>query len=331
MHIGVTNSGTRSDTAAHMPRPTALSARAETIEEVPASTILKGDHVLVNAGDRIPVDGIVYWGNGAADESIVTGESTPRDKVAGSATESERRVIGGSTLVSGSIKVHADTVGSESVLARIIGMVRQAQNNPPEIQRLGDRVSAVFVPLIGMAAILAHRRHVECDRSAVRGGVAPRHRGAGNRLSVRDGSRDYQPQSWSAWALPCDAVSWFRDGRSLDTVAGVSRMVFDKTGTLTSGELRPQRVQALNGSSDEHVLALLIGLERHSSHPLARAMVAAYPEVAAMSFPEISERNGVGISGRASTGKTIQVGSHALVKHLDVSPATTCTCSKMED
>ncbi len=120
----------------------------ERIEEVDAATIRPGDRVMVNSGDKVPVDGDITWGEASVDESMITGESTLVEKQKGDA------MIGGTYLQSGSIRMEATKSQKEGVLAGIIEMVRNAQKNKPDIQRLGDKVSSIFVPVVVAIAVL---------------------------------------------------------------------------------------------------------------------------------------------------------------------------------
>ncbi|MFA4853598.1 MAG: HAD-IC family P-type ATPase, partial [Bacteroidales bacterium] len=119
-----------------------FSGNSEIIEDVDASLIKKGDLLLVNTGDKLPVDGQIYWGQGSIDESMISGESLPVDKTIG------EQVIGGTILVTGSVKIKATAIGKEMVLSQIIEMVKQAQQDKPRMQNLADKISVVFVPVV---------------------------------------------------------------------------------------------------------------------------------------------------------------------------------------
>ena len=150
--------------------------------DVPIADVRSGDLVIVRPGERIPVDGVIRSGSGAVDESMLTGESIPVEKTAGD------RVIGATINTSGALEIEATSLGASSVLARIVTLMKEAQGSQAPIQRLADRISAVFVP----AVVVDRGRHVRAvdDRSrravvrvgADRGGCGPDHR-----LPVRDG------------------------------------------------------------------------------------------------------------------------------------------------
>ena len=110
--------------------------------EVNYVDIKKGDVLLVNEGDKIPADGEIIWGEASVDEAMISGESIPSDKKTGC------KVIGGTVVVRGNLKMKAERVGDETVLSEIIELVKNAQNQKPSIQRLGDKVSAIFVPVV---------------------------------------------------------------------------------------------------------------------------------------------------------------------------------------
>ena len=120
----------------------------EKIEEIDASHIRKGDTILINTGDKIPVDGDIYWGYGSADESMISGESLLVDKSEGA------HLIGGTILMMGGVKMKATAIGEETVLSQIIDMVKNAQQDKPHMQNLADRISAIFVPLVVGIALL---------------------------------------------------------------------------------------------------------------------------------------------------------------------------------
>src|SRR5207244_454019 len=114
----------------------------DSVIEIKVEEIRTGDLLLANTGDKVPVDGTIQWGTASLNEAMITGESIPVNKTVG------EHVIGGTIIESGSVKIIADKVGAETTLSKIIYMVKQAQLSKPDIQRLGDRVSNIFVPIV---------------------------------------------------------------------------------------------------------------------------------------------------------------------------------------
>lgn len=274
---------------------------AEAIEQIPLMEARSGDRFLVSEGDRIPADGTIDWGEGSIDESMITGESLPVDATIGS------RVVGGTILVRGSVKMVAEEVGEQTTLASIVRLVRNAQYNKPGIQRIGDVVSAVFVPcvLIAVVAFLI---------------LAPLFFGV----------------SWSNTVMRCLAMlviacpcamglatptaimvalgraahsgTLVKGGDTLERLAAAKTIVFDKTGTLTTGKFN--LIGAVSKGIDESILfSVVSGLERHSSHPIAASLVRALDErgISPSEFTQVSETRGIGISGIASGGDQYEI------------------------
>jgi Cu+-exporting ATPase len=234
--------------------------------EVPAGTVMVEDVVVVRPGEKIPTDGIVLDGASAVDESMLTGESMPVEKRAGSA------VIGGTLNRTGLFRFRASRVGADTALAQIIRMVEEAQASTAPIQRLADQVTGYFVPIVVGVAVLAF---------------------VGWWLSGNF------PQGLLAFiavliiACPCalgvatpaalmvgvgkgaEAGILIRGGEVLERAQRLTTIVFDKTGTLTRGEPAVTDVVPLDGSAADELLRLAAALEAGSEHPLGEAVVRA--------------------------------------------------------
>ncbi len=237
---------------------------------VPLSAIRAGDLVLVRPGERLPVDGAVVSGQSAVDESLLTGESMPVEKAAGD------KVFGATVNRNGLLRVRATGVGEQSALAQIVRLVRQAQAGKAPIQRLADRVSAVFVPVI-VALALA----VFALWWAIGGEFVP--------AMIR-------MVAVLVIACPCalglatpTAVMvaggrgarqgiLFRNSEALELASRLQLVLFDKTGTLTRGEPRMVDWLPLAEGDGDRLLELVAGAESGSEHPLARAIVAGARE-----------------------------------------------------
>ena len=237
-------------------------------EEVPIASVHPGDVVLVRPGERFPVDGEIQAGGGAVDESMLTGESMPVEKKAGD------RVIGATVNKTGAFEITATAVGTTSMLAGIVRLMREAQGSQAPVQRLADRISAVFVPVVISLAIatFAAWMIVPAEPSFVRALTAavsvliiacPCAMG----LAVPTAVMVATGRGAAAGVL-------IKGGEPLERLASIDTVVFDKTGTLTEG--KPTVVEfALAPDHDEAaVLRIASAVERKSEHPLATAIVA---------------------------------------------------------
>ena len=217
----------------------------------PIADVRSGDIVIVRPGERIPVDGIVMVGRGAVDESMLTGESIPVEKAPGD------RVIGATVNTSGSLELEATSVGASSVLARIVTLMKEAQGSQAPIQRLADRISAVFVPTVVSIAIVTFAVWMLVPAepsfaSALTAAIAvliiacPCAMG----LAVPTAVMVASGRGASAGVL-------IKGGEPLEKLAGVDTVVFDKTGTLTEG--RPVVVDSLivPGRDRQDVLGMI--------------------------------------------------------------------------
>ncbi|HUQ90014.1 MAG TPA: heavy metal translocating P-type ATPase [Vicinamibacterales bacterium] len=231
-----------------------------------------GDLVIVRPGERIPVDGIIRSGRGALDESMLTGESIPVEKAPGD------RVIGATMNTAGSLEIEATSVGAASVLARIVTLMKEAQGSQAPIQRLADRISAVFVPVVVSVAIVTFALWMLIPAepsfaSAMTAAVAvliiacPCAMG----LAVPTAVMVASGRGASAGVL-------IKGGEPLERLAAVDTVVFDKTGTLTEG--RPTVVDALIVGDRDQTLSLIAAVESRSEHPLAKAVVNYSPATA---------------------------------------------------
>lgn len=282
----------------------------EQIEEVDASLIETGERVLVNSGDKIPVDGEIYWGHGSIDEGMISGESLPVDKTTGD------KVVGGTILVSGNIKVKTTATGKETVLSQIIEMVRSAQQDKPKLQNLADKISAVFVPTVVVLALLTMGGWLLFSdlpfRDALMRGVAVLVIACPCALGL---------------AIPTAVVVGLgrmaksgiliKGGSSIDKFAGIDTIVFDKTGTLTTGKFAVKRLQTF-GISENEAATIIFSLEKHSSHPIAIALADHFRESGEIEFESVTEEKGLGIKATGTDGRIYQAGSYSVAaRHTD--------------
>jgi Cu+-exporting ATPase len=294
--------------------PTARRARPDGSEEdVPLEAVGAGDLLRVRPGERIPVDGVVLEGASAVDESMVTGESIPVEKVAGS------RVTGGTVNGTGSFVMRAERVGSETLLARIVQMVAEAQRTRAPIQRLADQVSAWFVPAVVVIAVLTfvgwslwgpepRLAYGLVNAVAVLIIACPCALGLATPMSIMVGT-----------GRGAQAGVLVKNAEALELTEKVDTLVVDKTGTLTEGKPRLTVVKPAPGHDETTVLRLTAGLERGSEHPLAAAILAGAAErgVTVPTPEDFRSITGKGVVGRVE-GHAVALGNLALMQDLGV-------------
>ena len=272
--------------------------------DVPLAEVLRGARLAVKPGDAVPVDGIVRSGRSAVDESMVTGEPIPVEKSAGD------RVIGGTLNGEGAFEMEATAVGSETALAQIVRLVQQAQASKPPIQKLADRISGIFVPVVlGIAVVTWVIWYV----------VGPEPRAVFATIAFA---------SVLIIACPCAlglatptailvgtgrgarSGILFRNAEALEKARRITLVLLDKTGTLTEGKPRVTERVHVAGLGDEELLGLAAALEKKSAHPLAAAILAAAGE-RGRDLPKVDNfesRTGLGVAGRVGTRRVL-VGS----------------------
>jgi P-type Cu+ transporter len=234
---------------------------------VPAAEVIPGDVVLVRPGERIPVDGVVQAGAGGVDESMLTGESLPNAKGPGD------RVAAGTLNGAGALTIRADKTGEDTMLARIVNMVQQAQGSKAPIANLADRISAVFVPTVMTIAMLAGLGWLLYGAgapfalrifTAVLVIACPCAMGLATPMSIM-----------VATGRGAQLGVLIKSGEALQAAAEAGVIIFDKTGTLTHG--RPELVEIIVAPSadltEAELLALAAGAESRSEHPLALAVL----------------------------------------------------------
>ncbi len=267
------------------------------------SALQPGDQVLVRPGGRIPVDGLVMDGASAVDESLLTGESLPVDKTPGD------EVIGATLNHQGRLIIEARRLGADSALAQIIRMVEEAQASRAPIQRVADRVSGVFVPIVLVLATLTFVAWLAIGQvglaQALTHAVAvlviacPCALGLATPTAIMVGT-----------GLGAENGILFRNSAALENTKGLQVVALDKTGTLTLGETQLMALQAQPGWSDAELLRLAASAERGSEHPLARSLLlAAQARQLALAEPD-SFRAEAGMGVRAMVeGRQVLVGS----------------------
>jgi P-type Cu+ transporter len=282
-------------------------------EDVPVSEVMPGDRLRVRPGERIPVDGVVVEGASAVDESMVTGEPIPVHKHPGDP------VVAGTVNGTGTCVMRAERVGSETLLARIVAMVADAQRSRAPIQRLADRVSGYFVPAVVVVAIVTfliwsrigpepRMAYGIVNAIAVLIIACPCALGLATPMSI-------MVASGKAATLGV----LFRNAEAIETLERVDTLVVDKTGTLTQGKPDLESVSWLPGFDEQEVLTAAASLERASEHPLAGAIVRAAETrgLTLMAVTEFESRTGKGVVGRVQ-GRLVAVGNLGLLRDLGI-------------
>ncbi len=276
-------------------RPTIARVRLDGVDrDLPIDAIRVGDLVVIRPGERVPVDGEVIEGESQIDESMLTGESMPVDKQAGDA------VTGGAINAHGVLVARTTAVGGESTLARIIRLVENAQAAKAPIQRLVDKVSAVFVPVVMVIALVTfiawwalggNAEVAILNAVAVLVIACPCALGLATPTAIMAGT-----------GVAARHGILIKDAEALELAHKITTVVFDKTGTLTDGTPHLAACVAADGSDRNEVLAIAAGLQAGSEHPLARAVLAAAAADAIAPQPAQGQQAlpGRGISGEAA-------------------------------
>jgi len=282
-------------------------------EEVPLDRVRPGDRLRVRPGEKVPVDGTVIEGASGVDESMLTGESLPVEKKPGD------RVIGGTVNGTGSFVTRAEKVGAETVLARIVAMVSEAQRSRAPIQRLADVVASYFVPAVVVMAVLTfaawallgpppRMAYALVNAVAVLIIACPCALGLATPMSIMVGI-----------GRGARAGVLIRSAEALERMEKVDTLVVDKTGTLTEGKPRLQSAVTSSGTDESTLLRLAASLEQGSEHPLAAAIVAGAAERGVRPGPvtDFASRTGRGVTGVVE-GRRVALGNRALLDEMGI-------------
>jgi Cu+-exporting ATPase len=295
--------------------------------DVPLAQVRVGTVVVVRPGERMPVDGLVLEGRSHVDESLITGESLPVPK------EPDQPVTAGSINGEGAIAVRTTAIGAETTLARIIRLVESAQAEKAPIQRLVDRVSAVFVPAILVIAAVtlagwlfdgASAETAILNAVAVLVIACPCALGLATPAAIMAGT-----------GVAARHGVLIKDAEALETAHAISLVAFDKTGTLTRGQPSLTAFEAAEGVARDDALALAAAVQKHSDHPLAKAVVNAHQaSQAAVPLPAAIHARAVPGRGVEAdvNGQRIAIGSRRWVDELELAlpPALALRAAELE-
>jgi Cu+-exporting ATPase len=280
-------------------------------EDVPLERVVVGDRLRVRPGEKLPVDGVVLEGTSHVDESMVTGEPIPAEKRTGD------RVVGATVNGTGALVIRAEKVGADTLLARIVGMVAEAQRSRAPMQKLADTVSGYFVPIVILIAIGTfvvwalvgpepRMAHGLINAVAVLIIACPCALGLATPMSIM-----------VATGKGATAGVLFRNAEAIEVLRKVDTLVVDKTGTLTEGKPKLVTVSVEPGFDENAVLGWVATLERSSEHPLGTAIVAgAEARGLKLTGTEGFESvTGQGVKGRVD-GHEVAVGNLALMRSI---------------
>lgn len=268
-----------------------------------------GDLVLIKNGEQVPADCKILWGEASVNEAIITGESAPVIKY------SKDKLIGGSLITDGTVKAQITAVGGDTVLSGIINMVKEAQGEKPPVQKMADKISAVFIPIVIGIAILTFITNWfvlnEFTPSLMRaiavlviacpcamGLATPAAIAVGLGRAARNGIL-------------------FRNATSLENFKDIKQVVFDKTGTLTTGNFSISHFSIANNSfSEDDFRRILFSLEKYSNHPMAKSLATAWKTNGEIRWQKIEEVKGKGMKATDKESNEYWAGSYEIASHL---------------
>ncbi|WP_040513520.1 cation-translocating P-type ATPase [Limnobacter sp. MED105] len=295
-------------------RPDTARVRRDGVEQtVPMAQVQLGDQVLVRPGERVPVDGVVLEGSSHVDEALITGESEPVVKAVGS------KMTGGAVNIDGLLLIQTSAVGTETTLARIIRLVEDAQAAKPDIQKLVDKVSAVFVPVVLVIALFtllawgftSNWEVAILNAVAVLVIACPCALGLATPTAIMAGT-----------GVAARNGILIKDAQALELAHSINTVVFDKTGTLTVGKPTLMQCEAVQGEAGA-MLAKAAAVEAGSMHPLASAVKdrAQQERLVVPKASDLQDVAGKGLSAMVGEGR-VYVGTIRWMEELGVSNNT---------
>lgn len=280
----------------------------EQIFPVESSQLRVGDLVLIRTGEHVPADCKILWGECSVNESVLTGESLPVEKVA------KNNLTGGSIVERGNVKAQVTAVGKETTLSKIVDLAKQAQSEKPPIQQLADKISAVFVPavLIIAAITLAANYflfHIPFDRSLMRSIAVlviacPCAMGLATPAAIAVGL-----------GRAAKSGILFKDAKSLELFKNIRQIVFDKTGTLTTGSFKISNYKFFDVKEEELKL-ICYSLEKFSNHPIAKTIAREWKTKGEIRWKKVDEIKGMGITATDNEDNNYVIGSYKVAENI---------------
>lgn len=274
----------------------------EVILPVENTQLKVGDLVLIRTGEQVPADCKILWGEAHVNEALLTGESTPVHK------KQKENIVGGSIVEEGTLKAQVTAVGNDTVLSNILNLVKKAQGEKPPVQKMADRISAVFVPVVlGIALVtlivnwivLGEFTHSLLRSIAVLVIACPCAMGLATPAAIAVG-------------LGRGARNGilFRNSKSLELFRNIRQVVFDKTGTLTTGKFQISNFKSQ--IAEDEFKRIVYSLEKYSSHPLAKTIANEWKATNEIRWKRIEEIKGKGMVATDMEGNEYSLGSHKL-------------------
>ena len=265
-----------------------------------------GDIIIINQGESVPIDCEVIWGSCSVDESMISGESIPVHKT------KQNKIIGGTLLLEGSVKCKVLTNLENTTLTQIIEQVKHAQENPPKIQRLGDKISNYFVPSVIIIAIFTYLTnhflfHIDSQESFLRAIAVlviscPCAMGLATPTAVMVGV-----------GRAAKNGILIKSGAAIELFSQTEKIIFDKTGTLTDGKFKIREIKKWN--ENHPVESIIYELEKHASHPIAKSLVKHLEKHQSnLVFNWLKEYKGKGFEATDALGNNYQLGSAQFTK-----------------
>ena len=279
----------------------------EQIFQVENTQLRVGDLILIKSGEQVPIDSKILWGDAHVNEAIVTGESTPVHKY------QKDKLIGGSIISDGTVKAQVTATGDDTVLSRILNMVKEAQGEKPPVQQLADKISAVFIPIvlaIAMGTLVISWIVLKEFEPALMRSIAvlviacPCAMGLATPAAIAVG-------------LGRGARNGilFRNATSLELFKDIKQVVFDKTGTLTTGKFKIANKE--HGTMNEDMFkSIAYSLEKYSNHPIAKSIVDEWKTKNEIKWKQIEEIKGMGMKAEDNEGNTFIAGSFKAAEKL---------------
>src|SRR5690606_5222027 len=283
----------------------------EQIFQVESTDLRVGDLVLIKTGEKVPADCKILWGEAEVNESLLTGESLPVHK------KGKDILVGGSILESGTVKAQVTAVGDQTVLSGIINMVKQAQGEKPPVQKLADRISAIFVPTVIGIAILT----LGINWVVIGNFTTSLMRSIAVLVIACPCAMGLATPAAIAVGLGRGAKNGilFRNAQSLELFKNIRQAVFDKTGTLTTGKFTLVEQLASNGNtsiSQEEFRRIVFSLEKYSNHPIAKSITQEWKSNNAINWKKIDEVKGFGMKAEDKDGNLYIAGSYDAAREL---------------
>jgi len=276
----------------------------EQIFPIENTQLKTGDLILIKTGEQVPVDCKILWGDCLVNEAIITGESIPLNRT------KKDFLIGGSVLESGLVKAQVTATGKDTVLSGIIKMVQNAQAEKPPMQKLADKISAVFIPVVIAISIICFLLnfflfHIAFDHSMMRAIAVlviscPCAMGLATPAAISVGL-----------GRAAKKGIIFRNATTLESFKKIRQIVFDKTGTLTTGNFS---VDNYHTSIDENEFkSIIYSLEKYSNHPIANCLVKEWNTASLIRWKKVEEIKGIGVKGEDTNGNIYEAGAKKLL------------------